>query len=103
MESLNPLMNTEQVAAYLHLNVKAVHELVRSGKLGCVQVTPKKRGFTREQVQEFIESRTIPMKAPVDRKPCKKIRCSPKGGERQAKRVSESGLLIREEIKKLCQ
>lgn len=54
------LYTVNEVAARLHLTPRYVHGLVRSGKLRCVQVTERKRAFTEEQIQQFIESRTIP-------------------------------------------
>ncbi|MEW6406973.1 MAG: helix-turn-helix domain-containing protein [Chloroflexota bacterium] len=53
------LMDAQDVALILKIAPKTVHKLVRRGKLGCVQVTAKYRRFTREQVQAYIESRTV--------------------------------------------
>jgi excisionase family DNA binding protein len=53
------LMDAQDVALILKIAPKTVHKLVRRGKLGCVQVTEKDRRFTREQVQAYIESRTV--------------------------------------------
>jgi excisionase family DNA binding protein len=53
------LMDAQDVALILKIAPKTVHKLVREGKLGCVQVTEKDRRFTREQVQAYIDSRTV--------------------------------------------
>ena len=74
------LMNAQDVALILKIAPKTVHKLVRRGKLGCVQVTAKERRFTEEQVQEYIESRTI--ERPVDRKSPKPVDFPRKGGKK---------------------
>jgi len=53
------LMNAQDVALILKIAPKTVHKLVRRGKLGCVRVTEKDRRFTREQVQAYIDFRTV--------------------------------------------
>jgi len=100
---LTPLLNPEQVAEYLGIRVKTVHQLVRDGALSCFQVTPKDRRFTEDQIRDYLQSRTINRPQPtVDRLAPKRIPSPRKGGGvRKSQRVDETGLL-REEIKKLC-
>lgn len=62
---LIPLLEIEDVSRLLGIKPKGIHELVRRGLLGCVQVTPKVRKFTEEQVQEFISSRTVAAPKPM--------------------------------------
>ncbi len=77
---LTPLLTPEQAAEYLGIKVKTVHQLVRDGKLACVQVTARDRKFTKAQLQEFIESRTISMPKIVDKKLSSGLRFPRKGG-----------------------
>lgn len=74
------LLNPKQVAEILGISAKTVNKLVREAKLGCVQVTAKERRFTEQQVQDYIESRTI--ERPVDRKSSKPVDFPRKGGEK---------------------
>ena len=67
----------EQVAEILGISAKEVHALVRQGRLEYVQVTAKKRRFTEEQVQAFIESQTKRTLKPVDSK-SRRVLPSPK-------------------------
>jgi excisionase family DNA binding protein len=54
-ETLTP----HEVAAILKISVPRVHELVRFGKLACIQVNGRVRRFTSDQVADFIEARTL--------------------------------------------
>jgi hypothetical protein len=74
---------------------------VRLGRLECVQVTAKKRRFTQEQVQAFIDTQTKPVFKPVDSK-SRRVLPSPKpitvkGGGNQAEGFSAKAL--REEMR----
>ncbi len=48
------LLSEEDVASILSISVKAVQRLVREKKLGCVQLTKRKRAFTQELIEQFI-------------------------------------------------
>jgi excisionase family DNA binding protein len=74
------LLSAKDVAEILGISVKTVNKLVREAKLGCVQVTTKERRFTEQQVEGFIESRTI--ERPVDRKSPKPLDFPRKGGKK---------------------
>jgi excisionase family DNA binding protein len=87
-------MNADDVAEILGIAKKTVHNLVRKGKLGCVQVNDKERKFTKEQVEEYIASRTLP--ARIDKKVRKPLCSPPKGG---AKSVGFSRTNLREEMR----
>ncbi len=95
-----PLLTPEIAAVLPGIKVKTVHELVREGKLACVQVIPRDRKFTEAQLQEFIENRTISIPKQVDRKTADKLP-SParKGGVRS---VEDSGADLGKEIRSLC-
>jgi|SRR5271157_4706929 len=74
------LLTPEKAAEHLGIKVKTVHQLVREGKLSCVQVSAKDRKFTEAQIQAFIDSRTISIPNPVDRKSTRKLPFPRKGG-----------------------
>jgi excisionase family DNA binding protein len=63
---LDELLTVDQAAAWLKLRPKRVNELVREGKLPCVQLTARERRFTAEQLREFIASRTLTPPRRVD-------------------------------------
>ena len=62
----NPLLGPEVVASILGLSVKTVHRLARAGIIQCVKVTDRRRMFTEEQVQTFIEKRSTKGPRPLD-------------------------------------
>jgi predicted site-specific integrase-resolvase len=47
-QELETLLDAKDVARLLGISAKTVHKRVREGKLGCVQVTPKDRRFTKK-------------------------------------------------------
>jgi excisionase family DNA binding protein len=47
------------VASILGIGRSTVHQLVKEGRLACVQVTKRTRRFTGEMVEEFIKSETV--------------------------------------------
>ena len=49
----------EEVASRLRVSPRRIHALVRSGQLACVQVTPRTRIFTEEQIAAFEQARTL--------------------------------------------
>jgi excisionase family DNA binding protein len=65
---LTALLTPEKAAEYLGIKVKTVHQLVREGRLACIQVTTRDRKFTEAQIQAFIESRTITLPNVIDKK-----------------------------------
>jgi len=77
---IQKLLSAKDVAEILGISPKTVNKLVREAKLGCVQVTAKERRFTEEQVEGFIDSRTID--TPVDRKSPKPVDFPRKGGKK---------------------
>jgi excisionase family DNA binding protein len=56
---LAPLMTAWDVARFLGIGRSTVHQLVKEGRLACVQVTKRTRRFPREMVEEFIKSETV--------------------------------------------
>jgi excisionase family DNA binding protein len=60
------LLTISDVSEHLRLKPKTIHQLVRDGKMSCVQVTPRERRFLPTQIQEFIQSRIIEAPKTVD-------------------------------------
>lgn len=65
----------------LGISVKMIHQLCRDGKLDYVQINKKERRFTEEQVQAYIESRTV-KKPIIDKCLSKRLPSTSKGGEK---------------------
>jgi excisionase family DNA binding protein len=77
---IRKLMTAKDVGEILGIAPKTVNKLVREAKLGCVQVTAKERRFTEQQVERFVESRSI--ERPVDRTNPKPLDFPRKGGKK---------------------
>ncbi len=56
---LAPLMTAWDVARILGIGRSTVHQLVKEGRLACVQISTRNRRFTKELVEEFIKSETV--------------------------------------------
>ncbi|MBM3301564.1 MAG: helix-turn-helix domain-containing protein [Deltaproteobacteria bacterium] len=89
------LLTVLVVASILGISPKTVHKLVRERKLACVQVTPRDRRFTFDQIQEFIRSRSTPVR--VDKNDPRPVRSAPKKGG--AKSVGLSRTDLRKEMR----
>jgi len=101
---MQPLLTVNEVANFLKVRPKTVHEWVRRQRLACVQLSPKDRRFTEAHIQTFIESRTLPAAKLVDKEVSGSVLSTPQGGDkRKSTRVSEAGVSPREEIRRLCQ
>jgi excisionase family DNA binding protein len=87
---LLPLLTAEQVAEHLGVKPKTVHQLVREGKLACIQVTARDRKFTETQIEAFIASRTIHMPKIVDRNSPHKLPSPTRKGGVQRKSTGDS-------------
>jgi excisionase family DNA binding protein len=97
---MQDLLTADDVAQMLGLTTKNVHQLVRTGELGHVQITPRKRRFTREQVDQFIQNRSVPTPTPVDKTPRDSLPCTRR---EVTKSVRDSGTSLAQEIRDLCQ
>lgn len=98
------LMNADDVAEVLGITKKTVHKLVRDGKLGCVEITERDRRFTAEQVREFIDGHSKPVR--IDKPKPVTVESRPwKGGGRQGSTKSTeartNGSLVKE-LHELC-
>lgn len=98
------LLTVTEASEFLSIRPRTIHKLVRDGKLGCVQVTPKERRFTSEQLAAYVEGQTIAPKE-IDRKLGNPLPSKTKGGEKRRERVTRVSerVSVREEIRKLCQ
>jgi hypothetical protein len=99
-EELAPLLDAEDVARILKSSVKTVHKRVREGKLACVQASAKDRKFTREQVQDFIETQSTGVR--VDKKAPKPLPSAPKKGgdntESRREKTKDSWASLKKEM-----
>ena len=89
------LLTAKGVGAILGISVKTVHKLVREKKVACVQVTPRERRFTHEQIQEYIQSQSTSVR--VDKKDPRPVKSPPKKGS--AKSIGVSGTDLRKEMR----
>jgi len=87
-------LKAEDVAAILRISPKTVHKLAREGKLRYYWANDRDRRFTKENVDEYIETRTVNL--PVDVKPNSRVSCLPKGGE---KSIGVSGTDLMKEMR----
>ena len=92
------LYTDADVANILLLPKKMIHKLVRERKLACVQITPRIRRFTPEQVQQYIDSHSTPPS--VDKKDPRPVSSPARKGGEKSIMVSGTGLL--KEIRSLC-
>lgn len=53
------LLSEKEVGEILGVSVSTVNRLVREGRMGCVQIRTRRRRFTKELVEEFIEAETL--------------------------------------------
>ncbi len=89
-EPLYPLMNVPDIAQILRIVPKTVNKLVREGKLGCVQISSRERRFTKEQVQAYIDSRSVVPK--IDKKGALLVKSQPPKGGVKSIGVSKADL-----------
>jgi len=94
------LLEPKEVASMLMVSIKTVHKLVRSGKLGCVQVTSRDRRFTQEQIEEYIGSQSREVR--VDKKEPRHVLSRPKKGGVERKSAGDVGADLVKEIRSLC-
>jgi excisionase family DNA binding protein len=97
---LTPLLSAKDVAQYLGVKTKTVHEYVRRGELSHIELSSKEKRFTEEHVQEFISKKTKPAKKQIDKKSSGFV-TYPRKEAKQS--VKDSGTSLTEEIRKLCQ
>ncbi len=54
------LLSAQEVGEILGISAKTVNKLARQGRLGYVELTTRKKAFTKELVEEFIKAETYP-------------------------------------------
>jgi excisionase family DNA binding protein len=86
------LRTPKEAAELLKTSPKTVHKLCRDNKLGFVLVNGKDRRFTDEHLEEYVRSRTVPVKKPVDKKASPHLPSARKGGETRKTDVSRASL-----------
>lgn len=64
--NLEKLLTVSDASEFLQTSRRTVHKLCREGKLQYIQLTPRERRFTIEQLQSFIASRTLTPPKTVD-------------------------------------
>jgi|SRR5271157_571149 len=93
-----PLIDPVEAARILGVKLRRVHALCREGKLEYVQVSPRDRKHTGEQLQRFVDRQTVPLPKPVDRKTSNKLPSQPKkGGDKR--NCGDSAKALREEMR----
>ncbi len=95
-----PLLRVRDAAAILGISPKTVNKLVREKKLSCVQITPRERRFTREQIQEYIQSQSTSVH--VDKKDPRPVQSPLKTGGLKKKSAGDIGTDLVKEIRSLC-
>lgn len=95
-----PLLTAKDVAARLLLREKMVHQLVRDGKLACVQITSRERRFTEKQVREFVERQS--QQARVDKSVSSPLSSPQRKGGAERKSAGDVGTDLVKEIRSLC-
>lgn len=84
------LLTAVTVASILGISPKTVHKLVREKKLSCVQVTPRARRFTHEQIHEYIQSQSTSVR--VDKRDPGPVKSTLKKGDAKSSGVSRAEL-----------
>lgn len=60
-------LRPDDLAVLLRVSRRYVdEEIVATGRIGYVQVGPKTRRFTAEQVREFLDQHTVPARTTVE-------------------------------------
>lgn len=94
-------LTVEDVAEQLHVKPKIVHQLVRDGRLACLQISPRERRFLPEHIEEFVQATTRPARGPkqlpVDERRQKRL-----PSPRKSQKMVEGGADLGEELRKLC-
>lgn len=52
------LYSVSEVSELLQISERDVHALVREGKLGCIEITNRRRRFSEEHIRDFLAAAT---------------------------------------------
>ncbi len=97
------LLTVDEAAQILRVSPRYVNELVRKKRLQCIQYSPKRRFFTTELLESYIQSVTLNEPKKVDISTADPLPYPPKGGEPQrSKSQGEemTGAQLRKEMRK---
>ena len=88
---ITELLKPKQAASKLGISVKTLHRLCREGRIGFVKINQKERGFTLDQIHDYIDRQTVPRR--IDNSGPLRVNLTSKGGiKRKSSGVSRAGL-----------
>jgi excisionase family DNA binding protein len=101
------LLTMEEAANLLKVPVWQLRRWCQERRIAFVQASPRRRLFTREQLEKFIEAATVEARNPrIDKRPSEILPFPRKGGEKRLESSGEKGKglsTIRKELTELCQ
>jgi excisionase family DNA binding protein len=97
--NMERLLNPEEVAELLGVTLKKMNQLAHDEELEHVQLSPRKRRFRLEHLNEYIDKRTVRSPRPVDKRPPRPVTCKTKGGEEKS--VEDVGTDLIKEMRSL--
>ncbi len=92
------LMTPDDLANILSVNRQTIFRWVREGKLGCVKLSFKKRRFTMDQIQEFVDRHTISPPKSVDNVQPKDFIIQPAKQNISLNNTGDTARVIRKEL-----
>ncbi|MEW6352217.1 MAG: helix-turn-helix domain-containing protein [Thermodesulfobacteriota bacterium] len=93
------LLSPSDVARTLALSERAVHKLVREGRLQCYQVTPRQRRFSPAQIEAFLDSRKTALPKPVDTSTARRLPSPRKPQQGREESQGETAAALRKEMR----
>lgn len=69
------LLTTEDVSKRLGVPIPDVRRFVRNRELACIQLSPRRRRFTEEQLADFLQRKTVEI---VEKKSAVKVYAGPR-------------------------
>jgi excisionase family DNA binding protein len=97
------LFTPQETAHRLKISVRRLHSLCRDQEIEFISLGKKDRRFSNEQIERFIQSRTVLRPEPsksVDKNATRRLPSRPKKGGGNS--TEGSGHSLTEEIKRLC-
>lgn len=92
---INELLKPNQAASKLGISVKTLHRLCREGRIGFVKINQKERGFSRDQIHDYIARQTVSPR--IDSSRSLQVNSISKGGTKK-KPVRDSRADLRKEM-----
>lgn len=93
---MSELLKPQQAAVKLGISVKTLHRLCRDRRIGFVKINHKERGFTLDQIHNYIESCTVQPR--VDNSRSVRVNSISKGGVKK-KSLGVSRADLRKEMR----